>query len=404
MEIREGYIAKIETSDIDIREVDRSSFYVTCGFVNSHLHPNQLLDRRKLDQLPIGELLSTMHTKQKKTDKERYQQAMLVLIDALKSGATSMYAIASNPIPVIQAFRDLNLTGAITCVFNDVWEGKGNAPTQADIEDLETIFSKLYEHNTNDVKIHIGTASILTASNNLLVRFNNIAKQYNAKVNLHISEGKESVETCIKTRGMSPVRLLSKLGILNEKWNLIHTTTVDNEEVKIIADSGASIIHCPVSNAKTGVGIAPILEFAKHKVNIGIGTDACSNNNTNNIMNEAYFATLIHSAMHQNPTLFTEETVFEWMTFNGLKIIDSAKSGRLEVGERADLLLWSLRDSAFIPLPYGRLKSVFINNAPDLKPHTVLLKGKEVIKDYKFTGALERENGDAIHAWALVDC
>ena len=121
-------------------------------------------------------------------------------------------------------------------------------------------------------------------------------------------------------------------------------------------------------------------------------------------MNEAYFATLIHSAMHQNPTLFTEETVFEWMTFNGLKIIDSTKSGRLEVGERADLLLWSLEDSAFIPLPYGRLKSVFINNAPDLKPHTILLKGKEVIKDYKFTGALERANGDAIHAWALANC
>ncbi len=236
IEIKEGYIAKIETSKIDIGEVDRSSFYVTCGFVNSHLHPNQLLDRRKLDQLQIVELLSTMHTKQKKTDKERYHQAMLVLIDALKSGATSMYAIASNPIPVIQAFRDLGLTGAITCVFNDVWEGEGNAPTQADIEDLETTFSKLYDHNTNDVKIHIGTASILTASNDLLVRFNNIAQQYNTRVNLHISEGKESVETCIKTRGMSPVRLLSKLGVLNEKWNLIHTTTVDNEEVKIIAN------------------------------------------------------------------------------------------------------------------------------------------------------------------------
>lgn len=179
-------------------------------------------------------------------------------------------------------------------------------------------------------------------------------------------------------------------------------TSIDHEEVKMIADAGASVIHCPVSNAKTGAGVAPMLELHQQEVNIALGTDACSNNNTNNILNEAYFACLLQGAIHQDPTIFTEEILFEWMTTKGLKIIDSPKSGKIQVGERADLLLWDLKSPAFVPLPYGKLKSAFINNAPDIKPHTVLLNGNKIIENYNYSGVLEKEAIDAIHKWAVA--
>ncbi len=398
--IKNGVVEKIDSSAIKISDLSQEHFFITSGFVNSHLHPNQLLDRRMLDELSITNLLSAMHVVQKKTDEDRYHQAILVLIDALRSGATSVYAIASKPEPVIKAFKDIGITGAISCFFNDIWEGEGNIPAQINLQEVEKIFTEYFKANNDNVKIHIGSASILTASNDLLKLFNDIAVRYNTKVNIHMSEGIESVEKCFKHRGATPIRLLEKLGILNERWNLIHTATVDDEEIKIIARSGASVIHCPISNAKTGVGIAPMRKFYEHGVNIAIGTDACSNNNTNNILNEAYFATLLHSAVHKDPLVFTQETIFEWLTTNGLKIIDSGRNGKIEVGQRADLLLWSLKDPCFMPLPYGKLRSVLINNAPDAKPHTVLLGGKKVIENYVFTGLLERVATDAINTWA----
>jgi 5-methylthioadenosine/S-adenosylhomocysteine deaminase len=398
--IKDGVIEKIDRTAISAFDISSEHFFVTSGFVNSHLHPNQLLDRRMLDELSITNLLSAMHIVQKKNDEDRYHQAIFVLLDALKSGATSVYAIASRPEPVIRAFNDIGIIGALNCVFNDVWEGKGNVPAQISLEDVEKQFSRYFESNCENLKIHIGSASILTASNELLTLFNDIAIRYNTRVNIHMSEGIESVEACRKNRGTSPVRLLENLGILNERWNLIHATTVDEEEIKLIARSGASIIHCPVSNAKTGVGIAPMLEFHKNGVNIAIGTDACSNNNTNNILNEAYFATLLHNGVHKNPLVFSEEIIFDWLTTNGLKIIDSPSSGKIEVGQRADLLLWSLKDPCFVPLPYGKLRSVLINNAPDAKPHTVMLAGKKIIENYICTNDLEKIATGAINAWA----
>jgi len=398
--VKNGVIENIDSSKIKLSDISPDHFFVTPGFVNSHLHPNQLLDRRMLDEKSITDLLSAMHIVQKKTDEDRYHQAIFVLIDALKSGATSIYAIASKPEPVIRAFNDIGITGAINCVFNDIWEGEGNTPAQISLQEVEKGFDEFFKANSEDVKIHIGSASILTASNDLLKLFNDIAIKYNTRVNIHMSEGIDSVEKCRQHRGTTPIRLLNQLGILNERWNLIHAATVDEEEIKIIARSGASVIHCPVSNAKTGVGIAPMLDFHKNGVNIAIGTDACSNNNTNNILNEAYFATLLHSAIHRDAVVFKEETIFEWLIPNGLKIIDSKRNGKIAVGERADLLCWSLKDPCFVPLHYGRFHSALINNAPDAKPHTVMLGGKKVIENYRFAGELEKRATDAINAWA----
>lgn len=398
--IKSGIIHGIEKTPIKLNEILSEHFLVTSGFVNAHLHPNQLLDRRMLDELPITNLLSAMHTIQEKDDIDRYNQAICVLFDAIKSGATSVYSVASKPAPVIKAFKDIGITGAISCFFNDVWDGNGTTPAQINLKEVEQTFAQYFKENSEIIKIHIGSASILTASNDLLRLFNEIATRYNTRVNIHISEGIESVETCLKKRGATPIRLLDNLRVLNERWNLIHATSVDHEEIEIVARSGASVIHCPVSNAKTGVGIAPMLGFYKSGVSIAIGTDACSNNNTNNILNEAYFAYLMQSAVHHSPIVIKTEAIFEWLTTNGLKIIDSAKSGKIEVGQRADLLLWSLQEPCFVPLPYGRLSSVFINNAPDIKPHTVLLAGKKVIENYQAAGPLETTALNGVNEWA----
>jgi cytosine/adenosine deaminase-related metal-dependent hydrolase len=74
----------------------------------------------------------------------------------------------------------------------------------------------------------------------------------------------------------------------------------------------------------------------------------------------------------------------EWLTTQGHQILGSKQQGTLTVGEPADLLLWSLRESAFVPLAHGKFDAALIYSAPDLKPHTVVIDGKIVVKNYQF--------------------
>ena len=323
-----------------------------------------------------------MHCDYKKTDQDRYIQALFVLMDSIKSGATSVYSVASNPLPVIEAYKSFGLPGAVTCFYNDQWEGYGDGPAFSPA--IEESFSKVYKEKTDRIDIHIGSASIESASNNLLKALHHIAQKYQTKVNIHVSEGLASVESCLKTRQSTPVRLLHNLGLLSENWNLIHAVNIDQEEIEMIAKAKAKVIHCPVSNAKTGVGIAPIRELEAANVTIGIGTDACSSNNTNNILNEAYFASLLQNAYHKNASVITLEKMRQWLTVNGYQILGKEQKGIIEKGEPADLLLWSLKEPAFVPVPYGNFDSTLINNAPDIKPHTVLIHGKPVVENYRF--------------------
>ncbi len=389
--IENEIIQNIEIIEVDDIDFARSEFFVTPGFVNAHLHPNQLLDRRMLDDLSITELLHGMHTDYKKDDKMRYTQALLVLIEAVKCGATTIYSVASNPHPVIKAYNTCQVKGAVTCFYNDQWEGYGTPPALQVLNSIREQFESVFKHQNEKVRIHIGSASVESASNELLILMNELAKQYNTKVNIHISEGIEAVMTCLNSRGLTPVRLLNQLGVLSDAWNLVHAVNIDDEEIDLIAKAGTCVIHCPVTNAKTGVGIAPIIKLIEKGVRIGLGTDACSNNNTNNILNEAYFASLIHAAFQQNAKAITVETLMQWIMQQGHQIIGTQQKGVICEGEPADLLFWSLNQSAFVPLAYGKYNSALIYNAPDIKPYSVMIDGKKVVENYKFLPVSEDE-------------
>lgn len=395
--LENGLIKDILITESSISDFNKADFYVTPGFVNSHVHPNQLLDRRKLDALSITLLLHQMHCDYKKTDEMRYFQALFVLIDAIKAGATSIYSVASHPFPVIKAYKTLGLKGAITCFYNDQWNEGGNAPSISSYEEIISQFDLAYRERDDNIAIHIGTASTSTASDRLLLMLNDLAIRYKTKVNIHVSEGMESVNSCLRSRNLSPIRFLESLGVLGPLWNLIHAVNIDEEEITLIAKRKSPIIHCPVSNAKTGVGIAPLKDLLYHEIIIGLGSDACSNNNTNNILNEAYFASLLHSAINKDAHLLSMQTIFKWLISNGHKIIGSGSKGSLEVGESADLLLWDLHNQAFVPKNYGRFDAALLYNAPDIKPHTVIINGNVVVKNYTFISISEEEVSYLVH-------
>ena len=391
--IQESVIKKIDIVEKQIQDFSNNtySFFVTPGFVNSHLHPNQLFDRRILDGLDLHALLQKMHTQYNKTEQDRYMHALFVVLDAIRCGATTLYSVASYPMPVINAYKTIGAKGAVSCFFNDQWETKDEPPPVMPLDTIEEQFAALITQKTDNVAIHIGTASIRSASNRLLVLLDDLAKKYNTRVNMHVSECAEDVVLCKKFRGTTPIRLLDQLGVLHDIWNLIHVVAIDEHEIELLARRGTSVVHCPISNAKTGVGIAPVPQMLKKGVSVGLGTDACSNNNTNNIMNEAYFALLLHAANNKNATIISLEEIMHFLITNGYAMLGKKQKGIIQEGEPADILLWELYTNSFVPLCYGNFESAIFYNAPDIKPHTVIIDGKKIVENYTFTNFVEKE-------------
>jgi 5-methylthioadenosine/S-adenosylhomocysteine deaminase len=78
----------------------------------------------------------------------------------------------------------------------------------------------------------------------------------------------------VMPRAASPIRLLEKNRVLDARPLLIHCIRVDSDDISAIARHDCAVAHCPASNAKLGHGIAPLTDFLRAGIRVGLGSDS----------------------------------------------------------------------------------------------------------------------------------
>ncbi len=89
--------------------------------------------------------------------------------------------------------------------------------------------------------------------------------------------------------GTTPVRYLHALGVLGPTTLLVHGVQVDEEEVGLLAETGTKVVLCPRSNRNLEVGEAPLSLYARHGVELALGTDSRGSSPDLDVRNEARF-------------------------------------------------------------------------------------------------------------------
>ena len=75
----------------------------------------------------------------------------------------------------------------------------------------------------------------------------------------------------------------------------VHMTQLLDQEIELIAESGATIVHCPESNLKLASGFCPIAKLDAQGINIALGTDGAASNNDLDMLGEMRTAALARS-------------------------------------------------------------------------------------------------------------
>jgi cytosine/adenosine deaminase-related metal-dependent hydrolase len=74
--------------------------------------------------------------------------------------------------------------------------------------------------------------------------------------------------------GLSPIAWLARHGVLASRTLCIHAVRVGPDDITQIADAGASVAHCPLSNRSHGHDSAPLSALLEAKISVGLGTDS----------------------------------------------------------------------------------------------------------------------------------
>jgi 5-methylthioadenosine/S-adenosylhomocysteine deaminase len=196
-----------------------------------------------------------------------------------------------------------------------------------------------------------------TVSDPTFERIRDLAAAMDVKVHLHLHETAGEVEQSktgtagagkhMSAELTSPVDNLKRMGLLNERLIAVHMTQLTDDEIASVAASKASVVHCPNSNLKLASGFCPVSKLLRAGVNVALGTDSASSNNSLDFFQELKLAAVLAKGVSGDATAVPAWLALRMATLNGAIALGIDKvAGSLEVGKAAD----------FIAVDLGRLE------------------------------------------------
>lgn len=177
-----------------------------------------------------------------------------------------------------------------------------------------------------------------SVSDEPLLRARTLAAELDRPVHMHLHETADEVEQSRKQYGMRPIKRLQQLDLLGPSLVAVHMTQLADDEIALIARSGASVVHCPESNLKLASGFCPVAKLVQAGVNVAIGTDGAASNNDLDVMGEMRMAALLAKAVSGDASAIPAHTALRMATLNGAKALGlDGETGSLEIGKSADI-------------------------------------------------------------------
>ena len=206
-----------------------------------------------------------------------------------------------------------------------------------------------------------------TCSDDTLKAAKAAAKRLGILFQVHAAETCFERDQSIEEKGLSPVAHLDRLGLLDPQTLLAHCVWVDDADIKILADRGCAVTHCPESNMKLASGIAPIAGLIARGVCVGLGTDGCASNNDLSLFGEMGTAAKLHKVATGDPTALSAATVLRMATIDGARSIGlDDRIGSLETGKQADIIVLDTRAPHLTPLYHPESHIVYAAGGSDI--------------------------------------
>lgn len=219
-----------------------------------------------------------------------------------------------------------------------------------------------------------------TVDDHALRRIATLAEELDVPVHMHVQETQDEVERAIAVSGVRPLRRLQGLGLVTPRLVGVHMTCLDDDELDLLAHSGATVVHCPESNLKLASGFCPVDKLLARGVNVACGTDGAASNNDLDMLGEIRTASLLAKGVAGDPCALPAAQALRMATYNGALALGLERSiGSLEIGKQADMVAIDLGDARARPV-YDPVSQIIYSGHRD-QVAQVWVGGRRVVRD-----------------------
>jgi 5-methylthioadenosine/S-adenosylhomocysteine deaminase len=175
------------------------------------------------------------------------------------------------------------------------------------------------------------------------------AQAVGALLHIHMEETQAERQLVFDRHGCSATQLLAEHGVLEGPVLAAHGVWLDPADQRLLAEAGASVAHCPVSNLKLGSGIAPVVDFVNRGINVGLGTDGAASNDSLDLWEELKLAPLLARGTRFDPAAMDAVAALDMATASAAKAVQLPDVGELRPGAWADVVRLDIDQPAFTP-------------------------------------------------------
>lgn len=256
----------------------------------------------------------------------------------------------------------------------------------------------------NDLKHHarvstaFGPHAPYTVSDENLEKIRVLADELDAAIQMHVHETAGEVHDALQQTGERPLARLARLGLLGPRFQAVHMTQVDDDDLALLVESNSNVVHCPLSNLKLASGFCPVEKLWQAGVNVAVGTDGAASNNSLDLLGDTRTAALLAKAVAGSATALDAHRALRMATLNGARALGmEANIGSLEIGKAADLTSFDLSGLAQQPV-YDPVSQLIYASGRNCVRH-VWVAGKHLLDEGRLTRLDENRLRDMAGAW-----
>ena len=319
------------------------------GLINCHGHTAMTLVRGLGSGLPLQRWLeeAIFPVEAKMTPEDVYAGNIWGIREMLAGGTTCVADMYDFPADMAKALSETGMKGRVCRVGLNFVPGR--------LEDCIE-FTRSFNNQTiqqsrqsNNVLADLCIHSEYLTDEPFCRAMTEANKELKRPLNFHVSETEREHRECIARHGKTPIAYLAETGILDHGGYAAHCVWCTDDDFRIMAEKGVSLIHNPTSNMKLGSGFARVTRAMELGVNVALGTDGCASNDNLDMFEEMHIASLIHKGLAKDPTVLSAWDVIDMATVNGAKALGMDDTGEIAVGKKADLCVVDLDKTHLTP-------------------------------------------------------
>ena len=358
----------------DAQRLELPGHLVVPGLVNLHTHAAMTLLRGVGDDLPLKAWLEQRIwplEAQLMSPEFVYDGSVLACAEMLLGGITCFNDMYFFPEQTAAAAAALGMRVALGIIVVEFPSAYGSGAAEYIRKGLE-LRDRLRDEPL--VSFCLAPHAPYTVSDESFSRVVRLTGELGLPVHCHLHETAHEIEQSLGNTGLRPLERLARLGLLGPELVAVHAVHMDDTDLRLLAENGASVAHCPHSNLKLGSGIARVTRMHELGINVGIGTDGAASNNRLDLLGEARTAALLANGTTGDTSAWSAHRTLRAMTLDGARALGLAdRIGSIEAGKQADLVA--------VELDALEVSPVF-----DPVSHLIYVAGREHVREVWISG------------------